>query len=243
LLPVVAAAMCPTFAGDIEDFDPQHPPLPEIGKKYRLVINPGKKAKPVALIFQAADEVFGEENGKKWTTIQTLVQEGGGNLEFESQGGIPNIEIVDYDRDGYLDFRVIAGWGSGGSWYNYYRFNGKRYVPWLEPQRLNISSIRPEESLAVAFGRSGPCWAASYYRMRGTRFTLFRKERYDQASFCRAVVPLNVPDSHYVLITETVSKNRIVHRNIKLSNPWEDERVAKVILDLDVDEPLAGKTK
>lgn len=243
LLAVLAVPVCRAGGGDVEDFDPKHPPLPEIGKKYRLVINPGRNAKPVSLIFQAGNEVFGEENGKKWTNIQTLVQEGGGNLDLESQGGIPDIDIVDYDGDGYLDIRVIAGWGSGGSWYNYYRFNGKRYVRWLEPQRLNISSIRPEESLAISYGRSGPCWAASYFQMRGTRFILVKKERYDQVLHCRQFVPSCVPDSNYVLITETISKNRIVHRNIKLSNPWEDERLEKVILDRDVNEPLAAQTK
>lgn len=242
-LAVFAALIFHARAGDFEEFDPKNPPLPELGKKYRLVINPGKKARPVALIFQAGNEVLGEDNGKKWSNIQTLVQEGVGPLDFDSQSGIPRIDIVDYDQDGYLDFRIVAGWGSGGTWYNYYRFNGKRYVSWLEPERLNISSIRPEESLAVAFGRSGPCWSASYYRMRGARFTLFKKERYDQASYYRQFVSSSVPDSNYVLVTETISKNRVVHRNIKLSNPWEDERLEKVILDRDVDEPLAKNPK
>jgi len=236
LLIVLVALTCHAGTGNIEDFDPQRPPLLEVGKKYRVVISPGKKANPVALIFQS-----GEDDGNKRNKV--LSQEDSGSLLFELDGFVPTVDIVDYDRDGYRDFRVTAGWGSGGTWYNYYRFDGKRYVSWLEPERLNISSIRPEESLAVAFGRSGPCWSASYFRMRGAQFTLFKKERYNQASYYRQFVPLSVPDSNYVLVTETISKNRVVHRNIKLSNPWEDERLEKVILDRDVDEPLTENPK
>jgi len=241
LLAVVAAVMGYAWAGDLEDFDPRNPPLLEVGKKYRLVIHPGKKARPVTLIFQAGDEGLGDQDGSKRKKI--LSQEDYGTLSFDLDGTVPTVDIVDYDRDGYLDFRVVAGWGTGGTWYNYYRFNGKKYVPWLEPQRLGINSIRPEESLAVSSWRCGPCWSASYYRMRGASFILVKKERYDQASYLRRLVPCSVPDSNYVLITETISKNRIIHRNIKLSNPWEDDRMGKVILDRDVDESLSKKTK
>lgn len=174
LLAVVAAVTGRAWAGDIEDFDPRNPPLLEVGKKYRLVIHPGKKASPVTLIFQAGDEGQGDQDGSSRKGISS--QEDSRTLWFDLDGTVPTVDIVDYDRDGYLDFRVVAGWGTGGTWYNYYRFNGKKYVSWREPQRLGISSIRPEESLAVSFGRSGPCWAASYYRMRGARFTLEKKK-------------------------------------------------------------------
>lgn len=241
LLIVLVALTCHAGTGNIEDFDPQHPPLLEVGKKYRVVISPGKKANPVVLIFQSAEEYVGENGGNKRNKV--LSQEDSGSLSFDLDGFVPTVDIVDYDRDGYRDFRVTAGWGSGGTWYNYYRFDGKRYVPWLEPERLNITSIRPEESLAVSFWRSGPSWKMLSYRMQGARFILIKVESYGVASESRKLLPSSIPDGHYVLITETIAKKRIVHRNIKLSNPWEDERSEEVILDRDVDEPLANNLK
>jgi hypothetical protein len=143
-------------AAEPVDLDPKAPPLIEPGKRYRLLLHPGREAKPVTLIFVAGKEVLGEGDGKKWTDIETLIQEGVGELPIETQGGVPNIDIADYDGDGYRDVRIVARWGTGGTWYNYYRFDGKKYVPWEEAMDLEINDIASEKAFASASSRSGP---------------------------------------------------------------------------------------
>lgn len=225
-------------AEEVLDFTVDKPPLVEVGKKYRLVLHPGKDARPVSLIFMASGEVFGEDEGKKWTNVETLIQEGHGELPIESQGGVQHVDVVDYDNDGYLDFRTIAGWGTGGSWYNYYRYDGKKYVVWEEPMELGINHIEPEKAFASSHGRSGPCWSAAYYNITGGHFVLYETELFNQAVHRRELVPKEVPDNHYVLITETIEKNRIVYRKIEVSNPWEDERDAKTVFAQKVNEKM-----
>ena len=223
-------------AEELLRFDPKSPPLPEPGKRYELILEPGKGAKPVSLIFVAGDEVYGKEEGKVWTNIASLTQVGHGELPIVNEGGVPNVEIIDYDNDGYLDFRVLATWGSGGSVYNYYRYDGNRYVEWQEPQALRISQIEPEKALAVSCGRSGPAWSARYYHMKGDSFILFKAEVFDEASYHQEIVPAEVPRNHYVLIEQKIVNSRITHRKITVANPWEDESESRVVLDDTVDE-------
>lgn len=137
-------------------------------------------------------------------------------------------DVADYDRDGFLDFRVLSGWGSGGSWFNYYRFDGSKYVEWKEPAELGTTFLQPEKYYACAAGRAGPSWAASHYRIENGGFVLYERERY----------PENVPESDDVLITDTVRKDRVVHRKVEVRNPWEDDADAKTVFDKPVDEPV-----
>lgn len=225
-------------AEEVAVFDPTQPPLPEPGKVYRLVIDPGKDARQAVLLFKAGNGSFREHEGKAFTNIESLTQQGHGDLSFESQGGIPNLDIVDYDNDGYLDFRVVAGWGTGGTWYNYYRYDGTKYVPWQEPMDLGINHIEPEKGFASSHWRSGPSWSAAYFTMKGSRFSLYEMELFDQAKYRRPIVPKEVPDNHYVLITETIAKDRIVHRKIVETNPWENEGTQRTVFDQKVDEAI-----
>ena len=79
LIVSVSCCLCSVLsAAEIEPFDLKNPPLPEPGKKYRLVIEPGKKAKRVTLLFvadtQLAMDPTEESKGKSWTGINSIVQ-------------------------------------------------------------------------------------------------------------------------------------------------------------------------
>jgi hypothetical protein len=223
-------------AEELLRFDPKSPPLPEPGKRYELILEPGKGAKPVSLIFVAGDETYGEEGGRAHTNIVELIQEGHGELPIVNNPGVTEVEIVDYDNDGYLDFKVLASWGTGGSWYNYYRYDGEKYVEWREPAALEINQIEPENALAVSRGRSGPSWSERYYHMKGASFILFKTEVFSEASYHQEIVPAEVPDNHYVLIEQKIENNRIIHRKITATNLWDEESKSRVVLDEAVNE-------
>lgn len=224
-------------AQETEVFDLEEPPLPEPGKRYVLAIEPGKDAKPVRLIFVAGTDPYGTtDDGKVWTNIDSLIQEGVGKLPIETEGGVVYTEVADFDLDGYRDLQVLSHSGSGGSWYNYYRFDGSKYVSWPEPEELGINVIQPENSYAAAFSRSGPCWFARYFRIENGHFVLYGRDVFEQARNVREMIPAGVPDSHYVRITDRIRGDRVVHRKVEVENPWGEDSDAKTVIDEAIDE-------
>lgn len=221
-------------------FDPGEELWPEPGKEYQLTIKPGKGAKPVHIVFTAGTEIEGENRGKPWSLIDRAFLAGVGDLPICIDGR-PRVEIADYDGDGYQDFRMLTDHGSGGSSYAYYRYNGKKYVPWEEPTSLGINRIDPAKHLAIASGRAGPCWRRNTYRIQGTHFILIEREAYDEARELRPLVPTTVPDTHYVQVIEKIEREKIAHRKIIEMNPWENEGEEKIIFDQAVSEDLASQ--
>ncbi|HEX8311566.1 MAG TPA: hypothetical protein VF614_09635 [Chthoniobacteraceae bacterium] len=214
-------------AGEIETFDLKNPPLPEPGKQYRLVVHPGKKAKPITLLFVAdtsvAREPTEETNGKRWTGFDSLIQVGFGELPMSTEAGVVHVDVEDYNGDGYLDFRVPSNWGTGGTWYHYFRFNGKRYVPWKEPAELGINHFDLKTKTATASARSGPSRHTAFYKIVGGRFLMTGREIYDQAEEIRNLVPKEITDEEYVLIKEEIRNGKVAKRTVTKKNPWDGE--------------------
>jgi hypothetical protein len=140
-----------------------------------------------------------------------------------TEAGVVHVDFEDYNGDGYLDFRVPSSWGTGGTWYQYFRFNGKRYVPWKEPADLGINHFDPKTKTATAFGRSGPSHKATFHKVVRGRFLLTGREIYDQAKEVRKLVPKEIADEDYVLIKEDIRNGKVVKRTVTKDNPWEDE--------------------
>ena len=133
------------------------------------------------------------------------------------------LEIDDYDGDSYLDFRLVTNSGSGGTWYSYYRYDGKQYVEWEEPGRLAINSFDKEKKIAVAFSKSGPAHLSTSYTLVGRHFVKIGREIYDQAKNLREHVGKEIGDNEYVRINETVEDGKVTKRTVTKDNPWESE--------------------
>jgi len=85
------------------------------------------------------------------------------------------MDIADFDGDGDLDFRIIMAWGTGGSWYCYYRFHDGLYERWSEPEELGLNGL-PEDGFLTANGRSGPNSSSVSYKFKDGRFQKQRVE-------------------------------------------------------------------
>ena len=197
-------------AGEVETFDPQHPPKVEPGKIYRLKIRPTPKSKVVFIDFHA-----GKEAENEFVPIETTTQGNGEELLKDDEARWLDVEVADYNLDGTTDFRLLAGRGTGGSWYSYYRWNGKRYVPWDEPADLGINFFDLAKRIAVSRGRSGPSWTETLYHIRGGHFQRFKTMIFDFASGRREIIPKDIPDDEHVFIVEDYDGKRLKKRVIK----------------------------
>lgn len=225
LILMMLGAANSTSADEVVPFNLKKPPLPEPGKKYRLVLEPGKKAKPVVLLFVAdpdvdsSNEPSDESGGKRWTGISAIVQSGQEELPVETDPGVVHLKLGDYDGDGYLDFGIPTTWGTGGTWYEYFRFDGKRYVPWKEPGELQINSFDPKTKTAKAFSRSGPSYLSTTYKIENGRFIKTKREIFDQARSIRDLVPGDIGDEAYVLVVEEIKDGKVVKRKVSKREP------------------------
>lgn len=217
LVLAICGFFSPARAGETEPFDLKNPPQPEPGKTYRLIIEPGKQAKPVELLFIA------EKDPAAGGALASIVQTGQGELPFVPEPGMVRVDVEDYDADGYLDFRMPESSGTGGTSYIYFRYDRRKYVIWEEPVKLGINHIDPKTKTASASWRSGPAYRCTNYRIVGGHFVLSSREVYDQAENVRKLVPKEIRDGDYVLIQEDIKGGKVVKRSVTKNNPWESE--------------------
>jgi len=206
-LTLIIVLFAAVISGDeIREFDLNHPPAPNPGETYRLTIQPNKGTKPVTLLLVGSEDSPG---------IDTIIQPDGSELSVSTELATVDLQIDDYDVDGSLDFRIATNTGTGGTWYQYYRFKGKRFVEWNEPAQLGINFFDKKKGLAVASGRSGPTYHRDFYKLIRGHFVLVGREMYDKARDHRKVVPKEIGDDDYVLIKETIKNGKVTERTVK----------------------------
>jgi hypothetical protein len=176
---IILLAALSAVAAEELPFDPEKPELLMPGKTYSFVIKPQKDAKGLRIRLHAeASSDFRSEAGQPFAPIDKITVEEGDNhyeLSYDyTDVGIPNMDIADFDGDGDLDFRIIMAWGTGGSWYCYYRFHGL-YERWSEPEELGLNGL-PEDGFLTANGRSGPNSSSVSYKFKDGRFQKQRVE-------------------------------------------------------------------
>lgn len=128
--------------------------------------------------------------------------------------GVPEIHIEDYDCDGDLDFRVICSWGTGGSWYSYFRCDGKKFVEWQEPEELGLNTHISDREIA-ATGRSGPEYHATYYEVKNGRFVKVRLEAIRMKSSLPEFKELKDDTFVVASVTEIWKEGHLIRRTVE----------------------------
>ncbi len=128
--------------------------------------------------------------------------------------GVPEIHIEDYDGDGDLDFRVICAWGTGGSWYSYFRCDGKKFVEWQEPEDLGLNTHISVGEIA-ATGRSGPEYHAAYYEVKNGRFVKVRVEAIRMKSSLPEFKELKDDTFVTASVTEVWKDGHLIRRTVE----------------------------
>jgi hypothetical protein len=195
--------------GEIIVFDLNDKPEIEAGNIYRLKIRPTPRHAEVFLDFHANWEA-----GASFPRITSITQSHGPELSVGDETGSLYIEVADYNLDGSLDFRFGAMHGTGGSWFTYYRWDGRRYVSWDEPENLGINSFNLKARAATARSRAGPSWEETDYHIRRGHFIKFSRTIFSQAQFQRELVPETIPDNDDVYIDEKYDGQRLKSRHI-----------------------------
>jgi len=216
ILLVSVSLVTSAFSEDVVIFASGETPKVEAGKIYRLKIRPTPTSKIVFIDFHAA---AGKD--ADYVPIEKVTQSVGGNLPWTEDARL-DVKIADFDLDGNLEIQVLAGWGTGGSWYSYYRWDGKRYIHWNEPEDLGINNFDLAKKIAITFGRSGPATSTTVFHIKNGHFVKFQREIYDQAKSRRDLVPKGIPDDAYVLIEEEYDGARLKSRHVQKKSPEED---------------------
>lgn len=217
-LPVLGATVASTFAADLP-FDPTKPELlsPASVYAFRVDPRPGMTPATVRLHAESTDE-FKDSSGKAFAPIEkiSVVQDGKEyDLPYEYEtAGMPEVEVADFDGDGFNDFRVLSNWGTGGSWYCYYRFKDGTYHRWSEPEELGLNGL-PENGLIAAHNRSGPESIAVFYKFKDGRFHKQRVESMLLKSSLPELADVKTEDFSLVQITEEWDGNRLLRRTLE----------------------------
>ncbi len=161
-------------------FDPGKPGLLAPSSVYSFPIQPERGIPPVTIrLHTEATEEFKDSTGRPYAPIEkiSVVQDGKEyDLDYEYEtAGMPGVDIADFDGDGFTDFRVLSNWGTGGSWYCYYRFKDGKFHRWSEPEELGINGL-PEGGLISADNRSGPESISVFYKFKDGKFQKQRVE-------------------------------------------------------------------
>lgn len=185
---LIARTLCllAVFVGSLSHaeellFDVEKPTLLKPGAVYRFTFSSLKEGNKIDVRLHTSSEAgLKTANGEPYASIDHItVSTSDGtvsDLAFSpTDFGVPEIHIEDYDCDGDLDFRVISAWGTGGSWYSYFRCDGSKFVPWEDPENLGLNSHISDGEIA-ATGRSGPEYHAIYYEVKNGRFNKVRVE-------------------------------------------------------------------
>lgn len=176
---ILIASVVAVVAEDLP-FDPKKPELLIPGKTYSFSIRPQKDSEELRIRLHAmASSDYKSEAEEPFAPIEKITVEQGDNryeLAYDyTDVGVPNMDIADFDGDGDLDFRIIMAWGTGGSWYCYYRFHNRRYERWTEPEELGLNGM-PDHGFLTANGRSGPASSSTTYQFKDGRFQKKRVE-------------------------------------------------------------------
>lgn len=216
-LPVLAFAMSaiPAIADDLP-FDPAKPGMLAPASVYAFRISVSNGLPPVTVrLHTEATEEFKDSTGKVYAPIEkiSVVQEGKEyDLDYEYEtAGMPGVEIADFDGNGFNDFRVLSNWGTGGSWYCYYRFKDGTFQRWNEPEELGINGL-PEDGLLAAFNRSGPESIAVFYKFKDGMFQKKRVESLLLKSSLPEMADVKAEDFPLIRITEEWDGNRLLRR-------------------------------
>ncbi len=161
-------------------FDPTKPPLLKPSSVYSFSITPQEGLKPATVrLHSEAGDQFKTTEGIAYAPIEKIsIMQGDSEYDLEYDYvdvGVPHMDIADFDGDGFLDFRIITAWGTGGSWYCYYRFRDGNFKRWTEPEEIGLNGL-PDKGLVAAFGRSGPESSAVLYQYKDGRFQKQRVE-------------------------------------------------------------------
>ncbi len=178
-LVILLASVSALIAEDLP-FDPKKPELLVPGKTYSFFITPQKDAKAVRIRLHAeTSSDFRSDAGSPFAPIDKLtVEQGDKHYELAydyTDVGVPDMDVADFDGDGDVDFRIIMAWGTGGSWYCYYRFHDGHYERWSEPEELGLNGV-PDNGFLTANGRSGPESSSVSYKFKNGRFQKQRVE-------------------------------------------------------------------
>ena len=222
LLPLGLMLLCVPVAESIAadlPFDPEKPDLLAPASVYAFSLRPkdGIPAATIRLHTEATEE-FKDSTGKVCAPIEkiSVVQEGKEyDLDYEYEtAGMPGVEIADFDGDGFNDFRVLSNWGTGGSWYCYYRFKDGTFQRWNEPEELGINGL-PEDGLLAAFNRSGPESIAVFYKFKDGMFQKKRVESLLRKSSLPEMADVKAEDFPLIRITEEWDGNRLLRRTLE----------------------------
>jgi hypothetical protein len=208
-----------TASADELPFDMQKPGLLSPGSVHSFTITPSDKTPKITIRYHAdseADLIMKTPEGNEYAPILKIsaTTTAGKTVDLPysyTSYGVPHTHVADYDCDGFLDFRVISDWGTGGSWYCYYRFDGTNYVRWPEPEALALNGdiVNGETS---SHGRSGPNSHSTYYQFKNGRFVKVRHEAIRMKKDLPEFKDDTNDDFDVVKITEDWKAGRLIRR-------------------------------
>jgi hypothetical protein len=219
---LILALLTLTASAEELPIDPAKPGLLSPGSVSVFTISPSQKTPKITVRYYAetkADLTMKTPEGQQYAPIMkiTATTSAGQMVELPysyTSFGVPHTYIADYDCDGFLDFRVISDWGTGGSWYCYYRFDGTNYVHWTEPEDLALNGDMVDGEIS-SHGRSGPSSHSTYYRVEKGRFVKVRHESIRMKQDLPEFKDDKNDDFVVVRVTEDWKAGRLIRRTIE----------------------------
>lgn len=219
---IVCLALCmvTSVAGASDlPFDPEKPDLLAPASVHSFSIQPKPGIPPVTIRLHAeATDEFKDSTGRFYAPVEkiSVVQEGKEyDLDYEYESvGIPGVDIADFDGDGSTDLRVLSNWGTGGSWFCYYRFRDGTYRRWTEPEELGINGL-PAGGLISADSRSGPESISVLYKYKDGKFRTQRVESVLLKSSLPEMAGMKGDDFLTVHVTEEWDDTRLLRRTLE----------------------------
>lgn len=214
LVPVLAL-------GEELPFDLDQPGLLRPGNVYAFSIQPTPKSKPFTIRLHAEKETFAKDQaGEPYAAIAkvTATAPDGTVTELpfgQTDIGVPHTDVGDFDFDGDQDFRIIEGWGTGGSWYVYYRFKDGLYEHWEEPEELGLNHFDEKGKEAVSSGRSGPENSSTYFEFKNGHFSKVRVEAIRLKNSLPEFKDKEVGDWTSALVKEDWKDGKLIKRTVE----------------------------
>jgi len=216
------AILVPVFVHSEElAFDLAKPGLLRPGNVYAFSIQPTPKSKPFTIRLHAEKETFAkDQSGEPYAGIAkvTATSPDGKTTDLpfgQTDTGVPHTYVGDFDFDGDLDFRIIEGWGTGGSWYVFYRFHEGRYEHWEEPENLGLNHFDEAGKEAVSSGRSGPENISTYFEFKDGHFSKVRVEAIRLKSSMPEFKDTEVGDWISALVKEDWKDGKLIKRTVE----------------------------
>lgn len=214
--------LVPAFLhGEELAFDLAKPELLRPSNVYAFSIKPTSKSKPFTIRLHAEKEAFAKDQSEEpYSGIAkvTVTSPEGKTTDLpfgQTDIGVPHTYVGDFDFDGDLDFRIIDGWGTGGSWYVFYRFHEGRYEHWLEPEELGINHFDEKGKEAIASGRSGPEQRSTYFEFKNGHFSRVRFEAILLKTSLPEFKDKNVGDWISALVKEEYKDDKLIKRTVE----------------------------